>query len=107
LGNSGVVGVNVLEEQDVGTIQQGQSVRLRLTSNKLTQVNAKVVGIIPNVETDQTQQKHTVPVLIRVDNPDGQLANNSGGFAYIHSKQVRLYERMWREAVRLFAWERV
>ena len=103
----GLTGTVAIEEQDAGTIRQDQPVRLRLTSNKLTQVNAKVVGIIPNVDTDQTQQKHTVPVLIRVDNPDGQLANNSSGFAYVHSKQVRLYERVWREAVRLFAWERV
>lgn len=104
---AGLTGQVEIAEQDAGYVQAGKPVRFRLSRDKLRTFDANVEKLIPNVQTHQTEQKRILSVLISVQNPDGQLQNGSSGFAYIYSEQIPLYERVRREIVRLFSFERL
>lgn len=103
----GLVGSVEIDEQDIKSVQAGKSVRFRLSNDKLRGFDAKVERVIPNVKTDQTGQKRTLSVLISVKNQDEQLQNGSSGYAYIHSEQIPVYQRVRQEILRLFSWERL
>jgi multidrug resistance efflux pump len=103
----GLTGQVEIAEQDIGYVQAGKPVRFRLSRDKLRTFDAKVEQLIPNVQTHQNEQKRTLSLLISVKNPDGQLQNGSSGFAYVYSEQIPLYERVRREIVRLFSFERL
>ncbi|MDX2240740.1 MAG: efflux RND transporter periplasmic adaptor subunit [Leptolyngbyaceae cyanobacterium bins.302] len=104
---AGLTGQVEIAEQDIGYVEPGKPVRFRLSRDKLRTFDAKVEKLIPNVQADQTEQKRTLSVLISVQNPDGQLQNGSSGFAYVYSEQIPVYERVRREIVRLFSFERL
>jgi multidrug resistance efflux pump len=93
----GLVGSVEIEEQDSKAVQVGKNVRFRLSNDKLKGFDARVEQVIPNVKTDQTGQKRTLSVLISVTNQDEQLRNGSSGYAYIHSEQIPLYQRVRQE----------
>ncbi|MGI0486448.1 HlyD family secretion protein [Pantanalinema rosaneae CENA516] len=103
----GLTGQVEIAEQDIGYVEPGKPVRFRLSRDKLRTFDATVERLIPNVQTHQTEQKRTLSVLLSVKNPDGQLQNGSSGFAYVYSEQIPLYERVRREIVRLFSFERL
>ncbi|MBL1177202.1 HlyD family secretion protein [Pantanalinema sp. GBBB05] len=96
-----------IDEQDINYIQNGKPVRFRLSHDKLKSFDARVERTIPNVQSDQTKQRRTVAVLIHVNNPDGQLQNGSSGYARVYSETIPLYQRVGREILRLFSFERL
>lgn len=96
-----------VDEQDINYVQAGKPVRFRLSHDKLKNFDARVERIIPNVQSDQTKQRRTVAVLIQVSNPDGQLQNGASGYARVYSETIPLYQRVGREILRLFSFERL
>lgn len=96
-----------IDEQDINYVQNGKPVRFRLSHDKLKSFDARVERTIPNVQSDQTKQRRTVAVLIHVNNPDGQLQNGSSGYARVYSETIPLYQRVGREILRLFSFERL
>lgn len=96
-----------VDEQDINYVQASKPVRFRLSHDKLKSFDARVERIIPNVQLDQTKQQRTVAVLIQVSNPDGQLQNGSSGYARVYSETIPLYQRIGREILRLFSFERL
>lgn len=96
-----------VDEQDINYVQNGKPVRFRLSHDKLKSFDARVERIIPNVQSDQTKQRRTVSVLLQVSNSDRQLQNGSSGYARVYSETIPLYQRVGREILRLFSFERL
>jgi multidrug resistance efflux pump len=96
-----------IDEQDISYVQGGKPVRFRLSHDKLKSFDARVERTIPNVQSDQTKQRRTVSVLIHISNQNGQLPHGSSGYARVYSETIPLYQRVGREILRLFSFERL
>ncbi len=90
-----------VKEEDWDYVQVGMRVTFRPNSAKSSPLEGEVESISAYAQLDQTEQRRVATVRVKIHNPDGRLLPSSSGYAKIASDDMRLYQRVKWEIIKL------
>jgi multidrug resistance efflux pump len=90
-----------VKEEDWDYVQIGMRVTFRPNSAKSSPLEGEVESISAYAQLDQTEQRRVATVRVKIHNPDGRLLPSSSGYAKIASDDMRLYQRVKWEIIKL------
>jgi len=93
-----------LTQEDYHLVQPGMSVVFRPQDAKMSGYKATVEALPPTVSLDQAQQKRTVKVKLKFEDQAtaAQLMLGTRGNAHIQVEEMRVYQKLQREFLKVF-----
>jgi multidrug resistance efflux pump len=101
---SSLTGLVEIRQEEIDLINQSLPVTFKPRQATVNQYQAKIEDIQPVIKSDEPGQNSVLQIRITIDNDDRQLRPGLEGVAHIQTPQLRVYQKISREFLKLFPW---
>lgn len=104
---STLTGLVEIRQEDIDLINPTSPVIFKPRQATPHQYQAKIQNIPPVIKSDESNQKSVLQVKISIDNADQKLQPGLVGEAHFETHNMRVYEVIQREVLKLFPWWKI
>ena len=101
---SNLTGLVEIQQEEIDLIDQSLPVTFKPRQATVDQYRAKIEDIQPVIKSDESGQNSVLQIRITINNDDRQLQPGLEGVAHIQTPQLRVYQKISREFLKLFPW---
>jgi len=93
-----------INQEDIELVEPQMPVEFKPRNADISSYSAKVLDIPPLVKLDEAGQNPILTVTIAIDNQSDRLRPGLEGYAHIKTEEMRIYQKITREFLKLFPW---
>ena len=93
-----------INQADIELVEPQMPVEFKPRNAKLDSYSARVLDIPSVVKLDESGQNPVLTVTIAIDNQSDRLRPGLEGYAHIKTEEMRIYQKITREFLKLFPW---
>ncbi|MDY6804601.1 MAG: HlyD family efflux transporter periplasmic adaptor subunit [Cyanobacteriota bacterium] len=93
-----------ISQEDIDLVEPQMPVEFKPRDADIDSYSAKVLDIPSVVKLDESGQNPVLTVTIGIDNQGDRLRPGLEGYAHIKTEEMRIYQKITREFLKLFPW---